>query len=76
MSLPDTPVAVPTVCPGCSPELETRSYVPLYCGFHEPDRTGTDDALVASSGAYLAGATEAGGEDNARWCTLIHRRTA
>jgi hypothetical protein len=36
-------------------------------------RDGLDDAVV-SAAAYLSGSAEAGGDDNRRWCEILHRR--
>lgn len=62
-------------CPGCEPDadpsreiLETR-----WCGDHIPRENGVDDASVVAS-AWLSGSTEAGGDDNRRWCELLSRK--
>ena len=74
--LPDTPCMARTYCPGCEPEsdpsveiLDTR-----WCDHHSPPRDGAVDEAVVTS-AYLSGSAEAGGEDNARFCAMIHGAT-
>jgi hypothetical protein len=46
-----------------------------WCDLHVPVRAGLDDVLVAARGTTY-GTAEAGGEDNRRWCELIHREPA
>jgi hypothetical protein len=77
----DFPAEKPSIarvyCPGCEPHadplleiLEVR-----WCDDHAPARAGLDDVLATARGVTDAGA-EAGGEDNRRWCQLIHREVA
>jgi len=44
-----------------------------WCESHSPARDGADDEVVTVS-AYLSGSAEAGGDDNRRWCDILHRR--
>lgn len=74
-SLSDTAYIARSYCPVCEPAadpsieiLETR-----WCEAHSPARDGTADEVVLTS-AYLSGSAEAGGEDNKRWCDLLHRK--
>ena len=72
MSEYDDPPPLPRVCLTCVPDADPRvvaEYRP--CDAHEPDREGTADRLVDSS-LYLSGIAESGGEDNRRWCELLH----
>lgn len=71
--LPDSPVVLPNVCPTCMPNLDPREYQTRWCNDHEPTREGRDDERVDTSG-YVSSGIEAGGEDNRRWCELIHRK--
>jgi hypothetical protein len=70
---PRSSVVVRPYCPTCEPETDpTRDLVELrWCPTHTPAWGGTDDLLVAAS-ALPGGSGEAGGEDNRRWCELIH----
>ena len=71
-SLSDTPVVVPTRCPGCLPVEE--EYVVYYCDAHAPCRDGADDGLVgAALQGYLSGGADAGGQDNRAVCDAVHR---
>lgn len=71
--LPDTPVVVPPECPTCRPDLDPRAYDVRYCEPHQPLRGGADDETVQAN-AYLTGSSESGGDDNRRWCDLLHRK--
>ncbi|MFI5373102.1 MAG: hypothetical protein ACHQ8D_00525 [Candidatus Rokuibacteriota bacterium] len=42
-----------------------------WCALHMPLREGVDDARVMSD-AMLTGSAEAGGDENRRWCDVIH----
>jgi len=42
-----------------------------WCNVHMPMREGLDDARVMSD-AMLTGSAEAGGDENRRWCDIIH----
>ena len=44
-----------------------------WCESHSPARDGADDEVVTAS-AYLSGSAEAGGDDNRRWCDILHGR--
>src|SRR4029450_7334288 len=72
---PDTPLVARLYCPGCEPAPDPTAEVlaVLWCQSHLPIRGGLDDAVVSAS-AYLSGSSEAGGEDNRRWCEIFHRR--
>jgi hypothetical protein len=71
----DTPLMARVFCPGCEPEADpTREILDVHwCETHTPLRDGLDDDTVCAS-AYLSGSSEAGGEDNRRWCEIFHRR--
>ena len=71
---PRSSVVVRPYCPGCEPETDPmRELLELrWCPTHTPAWDGTDDVLVVAS-ARPGGSAEAGGEDNRRWCELIHR---
>lgn len=73
MSLPDTPLVARLWCPSCEPGADPEAEIldVLWCNAHSPDRGGLDDALVTSHG-YLAGGAESGGDDNRRWCQVVH----
>jgi hypothetical protein len=70
---PDTPMVARLYCPGCEPEADPSAEIldVLWCEPHLPARAGADDAAV-NAAAYLSGGAEAGGDDNRRWCHLIH----
>lgn len=68
----ETPIAVPSLCPTCNPDTDTRTYSPHYCAEHAMSSQGTHDRLVDQS-QYLSGSGEAYGEDNRRWCDFFHR---
>ena len=70
---PRSSVVVRPYCPSCEPETDpTRDLVELrWCPTHAPAWGGTDDLLVTAN-ALPGGSGEAGGEDNRRWCELIH----
>lgn len=73
--LADTPVMAVMYCPGCEPGRDpTREVLDVrYCADHEPKRAGLDDDAVVVS-AWISGSSEVGGEDNAKWCALFHRK--
>lgn len=73
--IPDTPLLARLYCPGCEPEADPQAAIldVLWCEAHTPVRAGLDDAGV-SVNAYLSGGAEAGGDDNRRWCEVIHGR--
>ncbi|HXH84873.1 MAG TPA: hypothetical protein VNN07_18335 [Candidatus Tectomicrobia bacterium] len=72
--LPDTPVVARPYCPVCEPGADpSREILDVrWCAAHTPSWTGSDDALVSAE-AFLSGSAEAGGDDNRRWCQLVHR---
>jgi hypothetical protein len=67
------PVARP-YCPGCEPDADAvREILEVrWCDTHLPARDGPDDARVMPEG-FLSPGSEAGGDDNRRWCELLHR---
>jgi hypothetical protein len=70
--LADSPVVIPAACPACEPERDARTYDVRWCPAHLPSLDGAADHVVSGS-SYLAGGSEAGGEDNRMLCALIHR---
>jgi hypothetical protein len=75
---PRSSIVVRPYCPSCEPDTDpTRDLVELrWCPAHAPAWGGSDDLLVTAN-ALPGGSGEAGGEDNRRWCELIHgARTA
>jgi hypothetical protein len=75
--LPDTPCVARAYCPGCEPDTDPSQDIldVRWCESHSPVRAGTDDEVVAASGWYLSGSAEAGGNDNRRWCDILHGRS-
>lgn len=73
--LPDTPALARYYCPGCDHDADpTREILdPRWCNEHEPGRTGSADDRVTTTGAHLSGSADVGGEENKRWCDLLHR---
>jgi hypothetical protein len=73
-NIPDSPVVGRSYCPSCEPNADPTLEVldVRWCEMHIPSREGPDDSRVVSE-AYLSGGTEAGGEENRRWCEFIHR---
>ena len=73
--LPDTPGIARAYCPGCEPDTDPSQEIldVRWCESHSPARDGPDDEVVATS-AYLSGSAEAGGDDNRRWCDVLHGR--
>ena len=71
----DTPSVARMYCPGCEPEADPTLEIldVRWCESHSPVRGGLDDEVVVAA-AYLSGSSEAGGDDNRRWCQLFHRR--
>ena len=69
----DTPPAATPYCPGCEPDRDPRAEAleTRYCETHLPPRTGTEDAKVGDA-AYISSG-ESGGEDNRKFCDLVHR---
>src|SRR3982074_3628530 len=72
--LPDTPCVARAYCPGCEPDAGPSQEIlgVRWCESHSPARDGADDEVVTAS-AYLSGSAEAGGDDNRRWCDILHR---
>jgi hypothetical protein len=73
--LPEKPSVARPYCPGCEPNADVLLEIldVRWCETHAPVRDGFDDCLLTDqSTAY--GGVEAGGEDNRRWCEVIHRR--
>jgi hypothetical protein len=73
--LPDTPGVARAYCPGCEPDADPSQEIldVRWCEPHSPARDGADDEVVTTS-AYLSGSAEAGGDDNRRWCDILHGR--
>jgi hypothetical protein len=73
--LPDTPAVARPYCPDCEPDADPcREILDVrWCAAHTPAWNGADDAAVRAE-AFLSGSTEAGGDDNRRWCQLVHSR--
>ena len=71
----DTPALGRTYCPGCEPETDPTLEIldVRWCDTHALQHGGADDSLVSAT-AYLLGSVEAGGDDNRRWCEILHRR--
>jgi hypothetical protein len=73
----DVPAEKPSIarcyCPGCEPNADVLLEIleVRWCDEHVPERNGSDDALATARGVAL-GSVEAGGDDNRRWCALIH----
>ena len=63
-------------CPGCEPDADILQEIleVSWCEAHVPIRSGIDDALAAVRGTGF-GSAEAGGDDNRRWCDMIHGAT-
>ena len=74
--LPDTPCVARAYCPGCEPDADPSQDIldVRWCESHFPGRAGADDEVVTAS-AHLSGSAEAGGNDNRRWCDLLHGRS-
>lgn len=76
-ALSDIPAETPRVarayCPACEPDADDFQEIleVQWCSVHMPMREGVDDARVMSD-AMLTGSAEAGGDENRRWCDVIH----
>jgi len=76
----DFPVEKPPVarayCPTCEPDADPMQEIldVHWCDAHSPCRAGVDDILATARGTAY-GSAEAGGDDNRRWCELIHGRS-
>ena len=66
---------VACILPGCEPDADPSLEIldVRWCESHSPARDGADDEVVTAS-AYLSGSAEAGGDDNRRWCDILHGR--
>jgi hypothetical protein len=73
----EKPPVVRAYCPGCEPGADPcREILDVHwCDAHVPCRAGPDDVLATARGTAYGGA-EAGGDDNRRWCALIHREAS
>jgi hypothetical protein len=73
--LSDSPYVARAYCPGCEPDADPSQDIldVRWCESHSPARAGADDEVVTAS-AYLSGSAEAGGDDNRRWCDILHGR--
>jgi hypothetical protein len=75
--LSDVPAETPRIarayCPACEPDADALLEIleVQWCNAHTPMREGVDDARVMSD-AMLTGSAEAGGDENRRWCDVIH----
>ena len=69
----ETPRIARAFCPACEPDADTLLEIleVQWCNVHMPMREGVDDARVMSD-AMLTGSAEAGGDENRRWCDIIH----
>jgi hypothetical protein len=74
----ETPSVARMYCPACEPEADpAREILDVrYCASHSPAAAGLDDGAVTAAQAWISGSSEAGGEDNRRWCELFHRPRA
>lgn len=77
LALSDIPAETPRIarayCPTCEPDADALLEIleVQWCNVHTPMREGVDDARVLSD-AMLTGSAEAGGDENRRWCDVIH----
>ncbi len=73
--LPDTARIARAYCPGCEPGADPSVEIldVRWCETHSPTQNGSEDEVVTAS-AYLSGSSEAGGDDNRRWCDVLHGR--
>jgi len=73
--LSDSPYVARACCPGCEPDADPSQDIldVRWCESHSLVRDGADDEVVIAS-AYLSGSAEAGGDDNRRWCDILHGR--
>jgi hypothetical protein len=71
--VPDTPSLARCYCPGCEPDADPLLEIldVRWCEAHVPPRDGMDDGVVVAN-AFLSGSAEAGGDDNRRWCEIVH----
>jgi hypothetical protein len=75
--IPDSPSVARAYCPGCEPEADPSVEILdlRWCQTHLPGSQGLDDATVRVEN-FLSGSVEAGGDDNRRWCELLHGETS
>ena len=73
----EKPCVARAYCPGCEPDADPLAEIldVHWCESHTPVRAGLDDLRATARGTSI-GTAEAGGEDNRRWCGLIHRAEA
>lgn len=77
----DIPAGAPQVgrayCPACEPAADPiREILDVrWCEAHAPTRDGVDDGNVRLD-AFGVSNGEGGGEDNRRWCDLLHRHAS
>lgn len=71
----EKPLVARAYCPGCEPHADPLVEIldVHWCDAHSPCRAGPDDVLATARGTAY-GSAEAGGDDNRRWCELIHRQ--
>jgi hypothetical protein len=71
----ETPSVARPYCPGCEPDADPSREIldTRWCLSHAPSSRGADDGAVGAD-AILSGTAEAGGDDNRRWCQLVHGR--
>jgi hypothetical protein len=76
MEYRESPAVARSYCPACEPDADPiREILDVrWCAAHTPAWGGSADGLV-SAGAFLSGSAEAGGEDNRRWCEVLHRES-
>lgn len=74
-SIADT-IQVHDWCPECAPDGIPEPYTLRLCPIHTPSTDGLDDVTArGENGAfYASGTSESGGESNAQWCAILHRR--
>lgn len=70
----EKPLVARAYCPGCEPHADPLAEIldVHWCDPHTPGRAGLDDVLATARGTAY-GSAEAGGDDNRRWCEMIHR---
>lgn len=63
-------------CPDCDPTGIPEPCTLKPCALHQPSVEGSADLQArGQDGAYWqSGSADAGGESNARWCEVLHRR--
>lgn len=73
--LHDSPLLARPYCPACEPNADPRGEIldVRWCDSHTPDRGGLDDGSVPA-GVFPSGSMESGGDDNRKWCEIVHRQ--